>query len=162
MWKYETSSIIPYPNILYVHMGLPTIPGPQALHHLYPALFVLRIVTLKMKLLKNQTVFVISTLFCNEGCERHFILWKGCQPQKRLGTYVLEQDYWRQQPRWMKTCLNITWKHLVSWFMHYNVALCVIVTTLWYCWGNKRMHYLFTGLITLFILDHNFWTRNPS
>jgi len=33
-----SSSIIPYLNILYPHMGPPTTPGPQAPHHLNPAL----------------------------------------------------------------------------------------------------------------------------
>ena len=33
-----TSSIIPYLNILYPHMGPPTTPEPQASHHLNPAL----------------------------------------------------------------------------------------------------------------------------
>jgi len=33
-----TSSIIPYLNILNPHMGPPTTPGPQASHHLNPAL----------------------------------------------------------------------------------------------------------------------------
>jgi len=33
-----TSSIIPYLKILYPHTGPPTTPGPQAPHHLNPAL----------------------------------------------------------------------------------------------------------------------------
>jgi len=33
-----TSSTIPYLKILYPHMGPPTTPGPQATHHLNPAL----------------------------------------------------------------------------------------------------------------------------
>jgi len=33
-----TSSIISYLKILYPHMGPPTTPGPQASHHLNPAL----------------------------------------------------------------------------------------------------------------------------
>jgi len=40
---------------------------------------------LKMKILQNRPVSVIST----RGCERHFILWKGCQLQKKLGNYAL-------------------------------------------------------------------------
>jgi len=34
-------------------------------------------VIVKLKTLQNQTVFVISTLFSNEGCENHptFVTW---------------------------------------------------------------------------------------
>jgi len=42
-----TSSIIPYLNILYPHMGPPTTPGLQAPHHLNPALGVLLYALLK-------------------------------------------------------------------------------------------------------------------
>ena len=54
-WYVEilvTSWIIPYPNILYQPMGPPTTPGPQAPHHLNPALTKIQI------LLRNITSFV--------------------------------------------------------------------------------------------------------
>jgi len=43
-----------------------------------------------MKILLNQTVFVIFTLgFETKGYARHLILWKGCELQRRLGTCAL-------------------------------------------------------------------------
>jgi len=54
----------------------------------------------------------------------------------------------------MKMCFNITWKHPDSWFMHCNVALRVIVTTLWYCWGSITIHIFSRGVTkTIHVTD---------
>ena len=46
-----------------------------------------------MKMLQNRIFLAFLRFVDKRGCEHHLVLWKGCQPQQRLGTYALEGHY---------------------------------------------------------------------
>ena len=105
-----TSSIIPYLVILYRHMGPPTTPGPQAPHHLNPAL--MKCVISKVSLMKPR-----RSLRMNKGTKMNAPITDAFICHFSLTNVHFKNQPSENQPQLKSLCFLQAFKESTDWVL---------------------------------------------